>query len=420
MNPNETNPTTPTGASGGAGGASGATSSPIPAPLDLTGTSSSGLSMADSLASAQDNLTSAGQAANLTSNTLGVDQLGADSPSASMEMPNQPLTPAAPVPGSIGSVTSVPPLKSADNTSSFGSTTPTTSAMPVMGGASTTNSATSAPTTATNSSYYNPFATPSSTASATNTATTSATSSMNSMSNLNSATMPTSSTAVPPALQPQTEKFSDRLKTPKPAQGGSNAKGILMIIGWALALVATILAVFFFVQWQGAEKRANEKEIVYVPAPEPDGGDDVVSTITCKQDLGGEGTEGLENAVNHSRTAIINYFNEDENHNLNFVMLTDDYSFTDNAAAEAARGRFDEQAAGLAGIAEGVGVAPLESNIEVMDNVLHYTVSGAADRLIGEHANMLLVPIGEDGVVLTDPENLQKSYEDHGFACVAE
>lgn len=411
MNPNETNPTTPTGASGAAGGVSGATSSSTPAPLDLTGTSSSGLSMADSLASAQDNLTSAGQAANLTSSTLGMDQLGANNPSATMEMPNQPLTPAAPVPGSIGSVTSVPPVKTPDTSSSFGASAPASSAMPVMGGGSSSSNMQGGSTPA-SSSYYNPFATSN---------TTNTTSTGPAMSSMGGNTMPTSSTAVPSALQPQTEKFSDRLKTPKPAKNGTNLKGIMMIIGWALALIATILAVFFFIQWQDAEHRANEKEIVYIPAPEPDDEvSDVITKITCTKDLGGEGTEGLENAVNHSRTAIITYFNEGENHDLNFAMLTDDFSFTDNGAAEAARGRFDEQAAGLIGIAEGLGIAPLEASIDIIDNIVHYTVTGTADRLVGEQANMLLIPVGEDGVVYTDPNSIKQSYENNGFACVAE
>ena len=111
MNPNENNPLSPSGMGNGMSG--GATPSPstqpssIPSPVDFTNPdtygATSSLSMSDTLDSAKDDLTSAGQAAiNPMAATPGLSQLGADSPSASMEAPTQPLTPAAPVPGSLG------------------------------------------------------------------------------------------------------------------------------------------------------------------------------------------------------------------------------------------------------------------------------------------------------------------------------
>ena len=76
-------------------------------PLSGTG----GLNMADGLASAQDNLTSAGLAASTGGGVMDLNQLGATAPEAVMTPPiDEPLIPAAPVPGSIGSVTSVPPV----------------------------------------------------------------------------------------------------------------------------------------------------------------------------------------------------------------------------------------------------------------------------------------------------------------------
>ena len=99
MNPEQNNPFSNPGGTPSAG-----SSNPF----------SGGLSMSDSLASAQDNLTSAGMAANTAPGVMGLDQIGASDPSAVMSSPtDEPLVPAAPVPGSIGSVTSVP-LPSSD------------------------------------------------------------------------------------------------------------------------------------------------------------------------------------------------------------------------------------------------------------------------------------------------------------------
>lgn len=111
MNPDGTNSSTNTGTTGGSPATGmGATGSVVPPALDFTSSSpaeATSLSMADSLASAADNLTSAGMAAKEPdTGSIGMDQIGASDPSATMELPDEPLVPAAPVPGSIGSVTS--------------------------------------------------------------------------------------------------------------------------------------------------------------------------------------------------------------------------------------------------------------------------------------------------------------------------
>lgn len=400
MNPNENNPVSPTGASGATGAAPGATpSSSTPSAIDFTGNS---LSMNDSLASAKDNLTSAGQAVGSTSNTMGLDQLGANNPTASMETPNEPLVPADPVPGSIGSVTSVPPLKTAEPAPTF--TPLTTSAMPVMGGASTAAAASTNPTPSTSGTgYFNPFATRSNTSTP-------------------NPTPAQSSTAVPPALQPQGEKFSNSLGLQNAPKAKTNIGNIMMIVGWALAIIATILAVFFFIQWQDAEKRANEKEIVYLPSTEPDdsGNQNQVSSIKCTQYLGGEGIEGIENMVDRNRTVVISYITEGENNNLDNITLTEDYSFTDGAAAEAARWYFDGIAMNLGNTAAELGVDALGSNVEITENVLHHTLSGNATQIIGENVNTLMLNYDENGNALLDPENVQRAYEEKGFTCTAE
>lgn len=111
MNPDETNPTTNTGATGGSNAGS-----VVPPALDFTSSETTSLSMADSLASAADNLTSAGMAAKEPDNgSIEMNEIGASNPSAQMERPDEPLVPAAPVPGSIGSVTSGPAVATHDD-----------------------------------------------------------------------------------------------------------------------------------------------------------------------------------------------------------------------------------------------------------------------------------------------------------------
>lgn len=111
MNPDETNPTTNTGATGGSNAGS-----VVPPALDFTSSETTSLSMADSLASAADNLTSAGMAAKEPDNgSIEMNEIGASNPSAQMERPDEPLVPAAPVPGSIGSVTSGPAVVTHDD-----------------------------------------------------------------------------------------------------------------------------------------------------------------------------------------------------------------------------------------------------------------------------------------------------------------
>lgn len=386
MNPNENNPVSPAGA----GGALGATPSSPVNPLSV------GPSTNDGLASAKDNLTSAGQAvANNAPNTMGIDQLGSNNPSASMEVPTEPLTPADPVPGSIGSVKSVPPVKTTDdNASTF--TAPTTSAMPVMGGGDTANNtATSA--SASSTGYFNPFA--------------------------NGATSAQSSATAPATLQ-QNGKVNSNFGMQKTPKAKGSMSGIVMIIAWAIAIVAAILAVFFFIQWQDAEDRASKKEIVYIPAQEPDtdtgNTDERVSQIICTQYLEGDGIEGVEGVVDHSRTMFATYVGEGRNYGLDLLELNESYGFVDNQAAEAARWYFDGQVDALNELAAMSGVNVLDAEISVTDNSLHYNVSGDAARLVGENANRMMLNFDENGNALLDPENVQRTFEEKGFICIAE
>lgn len=399
MNPNDNNPTSPVGADGGT-----TSSSSTPSPLDFTNPSSlnstSSLSMSDSLASAQDNLTSAGQAANFGSSTAtSLDQLGASDATATMSQPTQPLTPADPVPGSIGSVTSVPPVAtssmdmSAFNSSAATAPAPstagaTTSSMPVMGQGTSANATTGS---GASSQYYNPFSRTPVTPSA----------------STSSATTPTSSTSVPAALQPQTEKFSDRLKAPK-----EKKSNVLTLAGWLLAALFAVSTVIFIILWQQAENK--EPKVIYTPSPE-----EVVkpiSMVSCTQDLGAENPEGLEGLTNHRRDITASFADNE----LSTVDLLNVYTFTDNAAAEGSRWYFDDQINLQNSVGANFGVEPIVTSFEVVENVANYNLSATVDKLVGDYIGTFMVPLKADDSIDTSAEGIQQAYEAAGFVCSVE
>lgn len=421
MNPNENNPMSPTDMSGTGG------SSSIPGAVDFTdagmsGAEMGGLSTQDSLASAQDSLTSAGQAAVAPTGAPELGQLGADDPSASMIRPDQPLTPAAPVPGSIGSVTSVPPLPSQDDLPD----TPASTTSPFNGAPAASNPAPAAPVVSSNmpamgtasgekeaeKPYYNPFAQPSTPPAAPNFSSAGA-----------SNNAPSSSTNVPPALRPQTEKFSEKMKAPGKKPSMVN---ILMLVGWAVAIVAAFLAVIFFMSWQDAEDRAKQQQIIYIdrdpvdsPVDEPtddptdEPADEPVAMMTCKRDNGDSLAEGLEGLASQSQEVIANYRGD----NLVSVQLFNNYTFVDEAAAEAAQGYFNDLTATYNAIAAGQGVqAP--SIVNELDGVSQsYSVGVNAEDLLGEFVSVYMLPSGEGGTALTDKATVREAYEVAGFSC---
>lgn len=403
MNPREENPMSASGLSGAGAPSFGSPSSPV----DFTGgttsgsTEASGLSMADSLASAQDNLTSAGLAASTTdTSAIGLGQLGASDPSATMARPSEPLVPAEPVPGSIGSVTSVPPTKDANGTDASNATgmaSTASGAGSAVAGASMTGTSgttgmssaagtgTSSTTSAGAPSFYNPFAqtgaakpvTPAST---------------------------TSSATVPPALQPVAEKFS--------AKGAGKPSNILTIVLGGLCVLFLVAAIIFAVLWQQA---ANSKEIVYLPPVSGGQSEPEIAKqeLTCTQQADLDGLEVLQNLIGFDRTIVANY--EDEN--LASISMKNAYTFVDNAAAELARGHFDEQANNLSSMALTLGVAALSTQVDIVDNVLNYNVSGTADKLVGDYAANFLLIVNPDGTVQSNLSEVQQNYQDVGFTC---
>lgn len=246
MNPEDNNPFNNSGTDplGGAGAMPGA----------------GGLSMNDSLASAQDNLTSAGLAANDNSGVMGLDQIGASAPEAVMTPPvNEPLVPAAPVPGSIGSAISVPPLD------------PQPTAEPAQpynpfaqNPVATTPIANAAPTP-----EQNPFAQPAD---------------HQPVSQLNDQSAPASQPVNPFAQsttpQPTPAGMAATQPMPNTMQMNdmkSSLKNPVTIIAMIAAIVFLISTIVFIVLWRSA---ADNTRIVYMPAVSED--DD---TTTKPQDV---------------------------------------------------------------------------------------------------------------------------------------
>lgn len=405
MNPGENNPSTNAGAgltpgvTGTDGGDSlasttAASSASVTPSLDLTnmGTSSdAGLSMADSLASAQDNLTSAGMAAqSMQTDTIGMDQITATAPSATMATPDEPLVPAAPVPGSIGSVTSVPPLASADQMPGMAFTTTetvttTTTGQP-MAGMATDAGQPAAPAMGMEqpaAAPYNPFAAP-----VANPA-------------------QTSSANVPTSLQPPVEKFSPK---------GEGKKLNMNLLTWILGGLAVLFAVttiIFVVLWQQAE---NDKEIVYLPPVSEVPVTDAVSLLNCSREdqvIDGAGAFAGLQSMSHSVTAS---FKNDE---LGAVELVNGYVFMNEEAAGAMREFFDGQMASFGEMANELGVAPIEASFDISGSVVTENLSAEADQLVGGYVASFMLD-GGTGTVEGSLENVRAVYEGQGFTCSAE
>ena len=236
-----------------------ASTSTAPAASDALNTDGmtgiNGLSMADSLASAQDNLTAAGNATADTPNAIGLDEISAAKPEAEMASPmEEPLTPAAPVPGSIGSVTSVPPLANAESM-------PDTTA---LDGQSTDTPA--AP--------FNPFAT-------------------------NSDPKMSATPTMNPAFQPAP---SAKAATKNHLKMHFDPLTIGLMVAAGIFLITTIVFIFLYIN------ALNNKEIVYYP--QTVGPEVSVETLSCTQSVDLGYLANYTDPVMANLTAVVTY--EDE------------------------------------------------------------------------------------------------------------
>ena len=395
MNPGENNPLNNTGAS----------ATPGSAPLDFTTPAAdtnadAGLSMADSVSMAQDNLTSAGMAApDTNNNAVGLDQISSIDPTATMAAASdQPLVPAAPVPGSIGSVTSVPPLNPtpevtdpttpAETTPTPASTNPFANkpAATIAEGAGGVGSAlpTDKPDIAATepAQPYNPFAT-------------------------QPGAMPaSSSTDIPDALQPPVEKFSD---------GGAKPKTNLLTLALGgLAVLFAVTTIIFLVLWIQAKDSAGSGNPIVISPIDDDPVGDTLSLLSCSRDDDAAAASAVfpeVQAVSHLVTANF------KNDNLSSIELANGYSFATVEAAEAMRGYFEAEMANFVTIGEQLGIEPITAEFTIDGFTISEKMVSSEEKLMGDYLNVFMLPAAADGGVHGFIDAVVDNYEANGFIC---
>lgn len=337
-----------------------------PGALDFTGNSANGLSMVDSLASAQDNLTSAGMAANDAGNTtLDLSQLGSSDPQATMNRPEEPLVPAAPVPGSIGSVTSGP------------ATAADPAATPAVADAA------AAP--------YNPFASTAVPQTQQPVANQAAQVSQPDMSQ-------TSSTNVPTALQPKTSKFSMK---------GVKSSMLTWILGIAAGVfaIATIVFMVLWIQGMGNEK------IVYVPntvRPEP-----VQTSATCVMEREAGAEDGMEGLMGIASTVNLDFMDDSLT---NYDVLAR-YTFGEAAQAEASRSLFATMVSLFSAVDTSGENSPLSASYNVADNVVTLDMKTDVESALEIDNITLDLPQNEGGEYLLDAASVKDHLANQGYVC---
>lgn len=404
MNPGDNNPSNNTGT--GAAGGSTAGPSPLDWSAPAGNSSVNGLSMADSMAAAQDNLTSAGMAApDASSNALGLDQISSIDPTASMATSDQPLVPAAPVPGSIGSVTSVPPLAPAPEVPDTTTTAPTepsgvaannpfanTPATTIAEGAGGVGSALPTGSAADMAKAsepvppYNPFAAQPGVAPT------------------------TSSSSVPDGLQPAVEKFTGDAGEKKP-------RNMLTLILGGLAALFAVTTIIFVVLWMQAKDSVSSKPPIIVPPIDDTPVEETLALMTCSRDddvaAGIEGFVDLQSA-NHLVTANF------KNDVLASIEIANGYGFATPEAAEAMRGYFDAQVVSMAEIGTQLGIEPITAEFVIDGYTVSERMAASADKLQGGYTPVFMLDDNGEGGIDGGLEAVKASYEAKGFTCQVE
>ncbi len=315
-----------------------------------------GLNMADGLASAQDNLTSAGLAASTGEGVMDLNQLGSTAPEAVMTSPvDEPLIPAAPVPGSIGSVTSVPPIDGGQPG--------------MMADSATTSTPVAEPAPA----PYNPFAqsAPAPTPEPTN----------------------TSSMAPNPTFQPAVP--------PKAKAKVSPLVLVLGLVSCILLITTIVFAVLFF-------NAKNNPKIVYVPQTGNEEANARIEMLTCSREADFAGYAGVESPAMGTETMVASYTNNE------LRALSMDYAmrFADETAANTAQSAFAaEQADLFAAIDNAFAI-----NYNVNGGNLDIEVLSGRDTFTESDAATFMYGVGNsDSLVSLDA--VRSLYESVGYTC---
>lgn len=383
MNPEEqnpaTNPVAPTPSSG-------STPTSEPSPMANTSTTSletSGLSPADSLAAAQENLTAAANAATATPDPVATaDSALADSPvsatpsdttndataseAETAAIIDEPLVPAAPVPGSIGSVTSVPPV--VDNTPAETQTDNAFAAAAAAEPAATP---------------FNPFAQPAT------------------QSTPDAA--PAAADGVNPVFQPANPTPTTMQSAKKP---GMNPKLPTLILGIAAGvfLIATIVLAVLYVN------ALNNKEIVYYPqVVEPD---PVIETLSCTQviDLGYLASYPVP--VNGNRAITVTYTDDA----LTALTVSYDAVYNNDIDANTALANLQSSQSSLVNTPE----SSFTANYSVNGATMLADLQSVEDMLTNDAAETLLFGSVSGNADAMSSANLEATLTQAGATCTIE
>ena len=368
MNPEDNNPLSNPFATGGMTG--------TPEPTAGLG----GMPMSDNLASAQESLTAAGMAANQgVGGAIGLDQIAAaDSNSAALPPVDEPLVPAAPVPGSIGSAVSMPPADptAAPADMSFGapaSTAPTSGAV-------------SAPEVAPAAAPFNPFATPS-------------------VSETPAAPAP----APQPVAGPATPTSAPQ-PAPAPVPMGADksksklATSPLVVILGVIAALLLVTSITFFILWNNEKKNVKP---VYYPQVSDENSNSSIASISCQR------TESREDPAGSGKSIVTISYTGDTLSAYSSSLSLDFGSETDAAAVRDANAPIAESVAALVG-------GTLAVSNEANGNNYTYLVTSqdGTDIAASDVMNAIYgTTEGDPSLALAD---VQAKYEAEGFVCVEE
>ena len=348
-------------------------------PADIANPVDATLTADDHLAAAQENLTAAANATapdtssapvDLSASTAATDLTADAGSTPSTPTFDEPLVPAAPVPGSIGSVTSVPPV----------------AANPADAPADNAFAAAAAAEPA--AAPFNPFA-------------------QDAAASAPNPPDPAPATSDPSGLNPAFQPAGPTTPaTPIAKKPALSPKFLTLVLGIAagIFLIATIVMTVLYIN------ALNHKEIVYYPQatePEP-----VVETLSCTQVLDLAYLAGYATPVNGNRIVTATYTDDA----LTAMTVNYDATYGNDIDANTARANLEAAQIALVNTPESAFTAAYSTNGATMLAELQ----SVDDLLTNDAAETLLF-----GTVSGNPEamvraNLEASLTAAGAVCTVE
>lgn len=328
----------------------------------------------DNLSMAGDSLTAAGMAAAPTApRPVSFNQIDAPAEENSGFTPvEEPIVPADPVPGSIGSVTSVPPAEPLANPFAPADNAPS-GAMP-------------APEVQPQAAPYNPFSQPAAS---------------------EPAAQPAVSEPTKPFMTPAKDTINPAFQpAPTPVKSKSmhsmNPLTAILAIACALLLISTITFVALFINAK------NNPKVVYVPSVSEGESDSPIKLLTCAQNADMSWLANDAYTVPATRTLSMTYSGEE------ISGITDEVRATFANDADAAAGR---------DIYESVSAITLPSSSKVQYNVdgnILSVVAEPEESPLTDTAASAFIYGSEAGTQTTSLSDVQSFFERNGLTCAVE